>query len=42
MPQLDWKRICGMRDVLIHDCIGVDLEEGWNAASIRIPDLRMR
>lgn len=24
LSQLDWKAICGMRDVLIHDYIGVD------------------
>jgi uncharacterized protein with HEPN domain len=24
---------------LIHDCIGVDLEEVWNVASARIPEL---
>jgi uncharacterized protein with HEPN domain len=28
MPELDWKSICGMRDVLIHDDLGVDLDEG--------------
>jgi len=27
MPSLDWKAICGMRDVLIHDYIGVDIRE---------------
>jgi hypothetical protein len=26
--------------VLIHDYIGVDLEEGWNVASSRIPELQ--
>jgi len=28
-----------MRDVLIHDYIGVDLDEVWNVASYRIPEL---
>ena len=40
MPSLDWKAICGMRDVLIHDYIGVDLDEVWNVASSRIPELQ--
>ena len=38
-PSLDWKAICGMRDVLIHDYIGVDLEAVWNVASLKIPEL---
>jgi uncharacterized protein with HEPN domain len=40
MASLDWKAICGMRDVLIHDYIGVDLDEVWNVASARIPELQ--
>lgn len=40
LNDLDWKAICGMRDVLIHDYIGVDLDEVWNVASARIPELQ--
>jgi uncharacterized protein with HEPN domain len=29
-----------MRDVVIHNYIGVDLEEAWNVASSRIAELR--
>jgi len=29
-----------MRDVLIHDYIGVDLDEVWNVASTRTPELQ--
>ena len=39
LASLDWKAIWGMRDVLIHDYIGVDLDEVWNVASARIPEL---
>jgi uncharacterized protein with HEPN domain len=29
-----------MRDVLIHEYIGVDLDEVWNVAFSRIPELQ--
>jgi uncharacterized protein with HEPN domain len=40
MGALDRKGICGMRDVLIHDYIGVDLDEVWNVVAFRIPELQ--
>ena len=41
LRSLDWKAICGMRDVLIHDYIGVDLDEVWNVALFQLPELQI-
>jgi len=39
-PSVPWQRICGLRDVLIHNYMGVDLEEVWGIIEKRIPDLK--
>ena len=39
-PDLPWRDIAGFRDVLIHNYMGVDLDEVWNAVENDLPALQ--
>jgi len=39
-PEIPWRRVAGLRDVLIHDYMAVDAQEVWNVVHSHLPALR--
>lgn len=41
-PTADWKRIAGLRDMLIHEYFGIDVEIIWDIVQHKLPALEQQ
>ncbi len=39
-PQIDWYKISGFRNILVHDYLGVDIERVWTILQKDIPAMK--
>jgi len=38
-PELEWRRIAGLRDIVVHEYFGIDVDIVWDVIENQVPEL---
>ncbi|MFH1442117.1 MAG: DUF86 domain-containing protein [Candidatus Omnitrophota bacterium] len=41
-PDIEWKKIAGLRDILAHEYFGIDIDVLWDIVKNKLPDLKKK
>jgi len=42
LPDVEWKKMTGLRDILIHEYFGIDEEIVWDIIQNKLPSLKKK